>query len=62
MGFIDFILNSPEYLAVVSMPIILYALYKMKKFKPSKNDLTPLLIKLNKQKEAMNQRSKSKLF
>lgn len=55
----NFFFENIEYIvAVVALPLIVYGTYKIKKFKPKKNNLTSRYIKFKKQEEAINKRIK----
>ncbi|HYE12237.1 MAG TPA: hypothetical protein VEF53_18865 [Patescibacteria group bacterium] len=64
MEIVNFVWNHLEwFVGGIGLPASILFVHKMKNFKGSnKNDLTPLMINLNRQKESLNKRTKSKLF
>lgn len=54
-----FIMSNIQYFIGGAVTLGMFFILKSNKTTKKKNDLTPLLLKLNKQKEAMNKRGKS---
>lgn len=53
-----FLFDHIEIVTIGLSPFIVYVVYKLKKFKPRKNNLNSRYIKLRKQEEAINKRIK----
>jgi len=58
----DFLLKNIEYFPFILIPFIMFWYIKKKAFHKANNDLTPYIVKLNKQKETTNIKSKSTIF
>ena len=58
----NFIINNLEYFVVAASPLVVYGVFRLKKIKIRNNDLSRHIIQLNKQKEALNNKSKGSIF
>jgi hypothetical protein len=47
-----------SFIAVAAAPVVFFIMYKLKKHARHENDLTPYIVKLNKQKAAIEVRKK----
>lgn len=47
---------------VIAAPVVVFGLHKLKSFRPQENDLTPYLLKINKQKERLHKNKKTSIF
>lgn len=55
----SFLFNHLEYVVATGGGIVAFTLIKTRRIKHSSNDLTHMVIKLNKNKEALTKKSKS---
>jgi hypothetical protein len=54
----EYILDHLDYVVISLSPAIVYGIFKLKKLKPRKNNLTSRYIKYNRQEDAINKRTK----
>lgn len=50
--------DNLEYVVVIGGAAVAFCIFKSKSFKGNRNDLTPLMLKLDRQRQAVNKKGK----